>query len=199
MALPTGSDLLPSSGKVRSSIMNVTFTRTAERRYRVSVEGPGVVSSWMEPAPGYDARLPHDMAHFVVENELGIAGGIFGQLAAGGHARTFHPTDEQTSRKVVRRGKRISITNRDDATLSEKVVYLACRTWNSGRPAAHPFEVVSAEDIGRVCRTFDAVSTIWSGLAVGESMTLVWRGGAARTGRRRSRLASSHSRARRSG
>src|SRR6266403_263993 len=63
--------------------MNVIFTRTGERRYRVAVEGPGVVSSWMEPAPGFDARLPHDMAHFVVENELGITGGVFGQLAAG--------------------------------------------------------------------------------------------------------------------
>ncbi len=88
--------------------MQVTFTRTAERRYRVSVEGPGVVSSWMEPAPGYDARLPHDMAHFVVEDELGIGGGVFGQLAGGGHARALHPTAEQASRKVAKRGNRIA-------------------------------------------------------------------------------------------
>jgi hypothetical protein len=37
-------------------------------------------------------------------------------------------------------------------------------------------EGVSAEDIKRVCREFDAVSARWSKLAVGESMTLVWRG-----------------------
>jgi hypothetical protein len=91
--------------------MNVTFTRTAPHRYRVSVEGPGIESSWMEPAPGYHARLPHDMAHFVVENELGIAGGIFAQLAAGGHARTYHPTDEQAKRKIAKRGKRIRVDN----------------------------------------------------------------------------------------
>ena len=47
------------------NIMEVRFTKTAERRYRVSVEGPDVVSSYMDPAPGYDARLPHDMAHFM--------------------------------------------------------------------------------------------------------------------------------------
>ena len=165
--------------------MNVTFTRTAERRYRVSVEGPGVVSSWMEPAPGYDARLPHDMAHFVVENELGITGGIFGQLAGGGHARTFHPTDEQASRKVAKRGKRLAATNRGNAMLSEKVVFLACRTWNNDLSGVTPLEGVSAEDIRRVCREFDAVSAIWSELAVGESVTLVWRGSAARAVRRR--------------
>ena len=168
--------------------MKVTFTRTAERRYRVSVEGAGVVSSWMEPAPGYDTRLPHDMAHFVVENELGISGGVFGQLAGGGHARTFHPTAEQARRKVAKRGNRIAATNRDDAMLSEKVVYLACRKWNNAHSEVSPIEGVSAEDIRRVCREFDAVSAVWSKLAVGGSMTLVWRGsGRTRRGRPRRR------------
>src|SRR5687768_4258754 len=46
--------------------MEVTFTRTGERRYSVSVEGPGIVTAVMDPAPGYDPLLPHDMAHFVV-------------------------------------------------------------------------------------------------------------------------------------
>jgi hypothetical protein len=167
--------------------MNVTFTRTAKRRYRVSVEGPGIVSSWMEPAPGYDDRLPHDMAHFVVENELAITGGIFGQLAAGGHARTFHPTEEKVGRKVAKRGKRIAAANRDDAMLSEKVVYVAWQKWNNDRAEETQVEGVSPEDIKRVCREFDKVSAIWSKLAVGESMTLAWRGQPARSHRRRVR------------
>jgi hypothetical protein len=160
--------------------MKVTFTRTAERRYRVSVEGPGVSSSYMEPAPGYDARLPHDMAHFVVENELGIAGGIFGQLAAGGTARTFRPLDDQKKRKIARRGDRLASANRDDAILSEKLVYIACRTW--GRDLSNVSQVggVPAADIRRVCRQFDEVSAVWSRLAVGDSMTLDWHGDAGR-------------------
>jgi hypothetical protein len=167
------------------SNMNVTFTKTAERRYRVCVEGPGVISSWMEPAPGYDARLPHDMAHFVVENELGITGGVFGQLAGGGHARTFQPTDQRASQKLARRGRLLAATNRRDAMLSEKIVFLACQTWNNDLSGVTTLEGVSAQDIKRVCRQFDAVSAIWSELAVGESMTLVWRGRPARARRRR--------------
>lgn len=168
--------------------MKVTFTRTAERRYRVSVEGPGVVSSWMEPAPGYDGRLPHDMAHFVVENELGITGGVFGQLAVGGHSSTFHPTDNTIRRKLAKRGHRIAVTNRDDALLSETLVALACRMWtNQQTESKPPVKGVSVEDLHRVCRKFDAVSAIWSKLGVGEAMTLDWTGGAGRTGRRRHR------------
>ena len=165
--------------------MNVTFTRTANRRYRVSVEGPGIVSSWMEPAPGYDARLPHDMAHFVVENELGITGGVFGQLAAGGHAGTFHPIDEHSTRKVGKRGKRIANRNCADAMLSEKLVFLACRMWNHELSRVTSQDGVIIEDLRRVCDEFDAVSAIWSKLAVGESMTLVWRGRTVRSGIRR--------------
>jgi hypothetical protein len=105
--------------------MKVTFTRTAERRYRVFVEGPGVVPSWIEPAPGYDDRLPHHMVHFVVENELGIRGGVFGQLAAGGHARSFFRTAQPRERKVVKRGDRLAAANRDDTAFSERVAWLA--------------------------------------------------------------------------
>lgn len=166
--------------------MKVTFTRTAKRRYRVSVEGPGIVSSWMEPAPGYDERLPHDMAHFVVENELGISGGVFGQIAGGGHAGTFTATDEPRKKKVVKRGKRLAVANRRDANLSERIIWLAWSTWNNKFSGMPPIQGVSAEDIKRVCREFDAVSAVWSKLNVGESMTLVWRGQAARAEKRRS-------------
>jgi hypothetical protein len=166
--------------------MNVTFTRTAERRYRVSVEGAGIAPSFMEPAPGYDARLPHDMAHFVVENELGIRGGVFGQLADGGHANTFRPMGERPRTRAVKRGDRLATVNREDGARSEKVVALACRIWTTGGavPAAG-VDGVSSEDLTRVCRRFDDVSAQWLRLRVGESMTLVWHGDAGSPARRR--------------
>ena len=167
--------------------MKVTFTKTAQRRYRVSVEGPGVVSSFMEPAAGFDTRLPHDMAHFVVENELGINGGVFGQLAAGGTARTFRTTIEKGRRKVAKRGNRIAVANRNDALLSEKLVCVACQAWNNVLTDLTPVQGVPVADIRRVCREFDTVSAVWSKLATGESMTLLWRGGAGQTGRLGSR------------
>ncbi len=165
----------------KTTHMMVTFTRTAPRRYRVSVEGPGVVPSYMEPAPGYDSRLPHDMAHFVVEDQLGIAWGVFGQLAAGGHAGTFRPIGDLRKRRVARRGTRLANVHRDDAMLSEKLVGIACQIWRNGAPRVAPDAVpegVTADDMMRVCRAFDTVSAVWSQLGVGESMTLAWRGGA---------------------
>ena len=161
--------------------MEVRFTKTAERRYRVSVEGPDVVSSYMDPAPGYDARLPHDMAHFIVENELGIKGGVFGQLAAGG---SFTPTDLTKRRKIFRRRQRIAKANEKDALLSEQMVYVTCNLWQNKIAEAPSIAGFRAPDLKRVCREFDAASAVWSRLGVGESMTLVWHGGSGRTGRR---------------
>ena len=139
--------------------------------------------SYMEPAPGYDARMPHDMAHFIVENELGIKGGVFGQLAAGGTARTFIPMDLDKRRKLRRRGERIATTNQKDALLSERLVFVAGEVWHNKAEAAS-FKEVPTEDIARVVRQFETASAVWSKLSVGESMTLVWRGGSGRTGRR---------------
>ena len=154
--------------------MEITFTRTAPHRYRVSVEGRDVVPSYMEPAPGYDARLPHDMAHFIVENELGIKGGVFGQVAGGGTAGTFIPIEVDKQRKLRRRGKRIATKNHKDAALSERLVSTASQVWQN-KAEASSFEGFAAKDIARVVREFESASAVWSKLGVGESMTLVWR------------------------
>src|SRR5688572_14331387 len=110
--------------------MRVTFTRTAQRRYRVSIEGPDIEPLLMEPAPGYDDRLPHDAAHFIVEKALGIRGGIFGQLAARGTAGgTFRSEDPRDRRKAKKRGETMAKANRGDALFSEHAVYAAQSRW----------------------------------------------------------------------
>ena len=158
--------------------MQVTFTKAGERRYRVSVEGPGVVNSFMDPAPGYDELLPHDMAHFVVENALNLQGGVFGQLANGGHANTFRPVDVQKNNRAKRRGNKISAASKRDATLAERVIFVAQRTWMKGDMTDVPrVREISDRELDQICAEFEKVSAVWSRLAVGESMTLEWTAG----------------------
>lgn len=84
--------------------MEVTFTRTGQRRYKVSVNGPDVVASTLDPAPGFDALMPHDVAHFIVEKALGIEGGVFGQIALGGAFRpdAAEKTKDNAAKKQAR-------------------------------------------------------------------------------------------------
>lgn len=62
--------------------MRVVFERDETRRYWSQVHrDDGVVLL----LPGYDRkwRVPHDLAHFATERELGLTGGVFGSIAAG--------------------------------------------------------------------------------------------------------------------
>jgi hypothetical protein len=92
----------------------------------------------MDPAPGYDALLPHDIMHMAVEAGLGLKLGVFGQLAAGGLAGTFRiVTDEslgkrETSRlkrKAESRDKALLKRGTNDSAASERATYLCWYEW----------------------------------------------------------------------
>lgn len=71
--------------------MDVIFELLDPRRYGVEARRPGAPTMRMAPAPGFDRWMPHDLQHFLVEEQLGITDAIFGRLAAGGTAGTFAP------------------------------------------------------------------------------------------------------------
>ncbi|MGJ4944430.1 hypothetical protein ACQR1W_27955 [Bradyrhizobium sp. HKCCYLS1011] len=52
--------------------MSVSFIRTGERRYpvRATLDDGRVLE--MNPAPGFDPWMPHDLQHFIVEKCLGL-------------------------------------------------------------------------------------------------------------------------------
>jgi hypothetical protein len=120
--------------------MLVVFRRSGERRYSVEAQRPGLPDVVMNPAPGYDALMPHDLMHMIVEAQLGLTRGIFGQLAAGGTAGTFHlsTTSSEGSRETARaskrvatRGKKLLKVGRDDCVLSERATYICWQEWLS--------------------------------------------------------------------
>ena len=153
--------------------MIVTFKKTHERGYSVTVEGPGIGKVAMDPAPGYHPRLPHDAAHFIVEYELGIAGAVFGQLAGGGSANTFYSQDARKQRKTRKRGKKISKANKQDALFSEHAIYAAQSRWE--KHDIIPDTKIEPAVITRIIERFQAFAVEWSQLSVGESISLEWK------------------------
>ena len=183
----------------RRRSMAVTFMRTGERRYavRAAVEGGPVVE--MSPAPGYDPMVPHDLQHFIVERALGIEGGVFGQLAAGGTAGTFHVigTGGNSREGRKRAGKQAKLTfDRDDSARSERATYVCWHDWLSQsndptlRAKAREMEkavrsvlqdmlaneraLYSTARLSEIRAEFERLSALWSQLKVGESITEPW-------------------------
>jgi hypothetical protein len=125
--------------------MLVVFRRSGERRYSVEAQRPGLPDVVMPTAPGYDDRMPHDMMHMIVEAQLELTHAIFGQLAAGGTAGTFHLslTSSEGSRETARASKRVRVRGkkflkegRDHCVQSERATYLCWQAWLSRSSSA---------------------------------------------------------------
>lgn len=179
--------------------MILVFSRTGERTYAVEAQRPGFPQMLMSPAPGFDPLMPHDMMHLVVEAQLGLRHGIFGQLAAGGNAGTFHlpmksgksSRDVARARKrVANRGKRLLKNGRHECQQSERATFICLCEWRA-RSASHDRrmaqqakevrETVAARKLrlnqtklDEICKHLDELSSHWFRLRVGQSMAVRW-------------------------
>jgi len=180
--------------------MIVTFQRTGQRRYAVEAQRPGLPNLVMNPAPGYDSLIPHDMLHMVVEAQLGFTRGIFGQLASGGDAGTFHvPMNSgENSRKLGRvrkrvrgKGQKLLKEGRDESVRSERATYICWYEWlarssSSNQAMAQQakevrdtagdeeLEALNDRKLDEICEHLDDLSSHWSSLEVGQSIAVQW-------------------------
>lgn len=184
--------------------MDVRFERTGERRYGVFVHRAMYPSVEMNPAPSYDEDLPHDFVHFVVEEELGLTRGVFGQLAAGGDAGTFRIADEgsggrevsRARRKQQDRGRRLAEAGSKEAEFSERAAMICHYEWLKRFPTGERLaevrrleglvqkvrvgcsatESASLSDpvVERIARRLEDLSERWANVGVGQSITLQW-------------------------
>lgn len=182
--------------------MKVYFIRSGERRYGMRIERADAPVLVMDPAPGFDPDLPHDMVHFVVEAALGIGTGVFGQIAAGGDAGSFHveaggalsaKERQRAARKQIAKGAKLIKSQGREGELSELAAFLFDIAWRSGqRPdsAAQRAAIGEAERTRaslsvderaridaarpRVFEDFERLSKAWRALSVGDALTFEW-------------------------
>ncbi len=161
--------------------MQVSFEKTGARRYGVLVNRERASKLVMDPAPGYDDYLPHDLLHFVAEAEWKLNGAVFGQLAAGGDAGTFRPVDPSLVARAMRDRKRRA--GKPKGRRSEVLAHILEHAWNArhGReplPADWKEQLESARVLGerleRVVDRLDELAERWHSLRVGEQLTLEW-------------------------
>lgn len=141
----------------------------------------------MNPAPGYDDLVPHDMMHLVVESQLGLERGIFGQLAAGGGTFSVIPQPSKTVREAARqrrrlnhRGEKMMRDGRADCQRSEAAVYFCWQEWiarsnsNDTRKETPSLPNLSEDKLKQIFHHLDELSLYWSRLNIGDSMTVHW-------------------------
>ena len=145
----------------------------------------------MDPAPGYDDYIPHDLVHYVVEAELGLRNGVYGRAARG--AGTFTSTAERDvsprerarkQRKQQRRERALGARDASqaaDMAQSERLAALCDVAWRR-RHGQRPDPVRSAPvpgtedamDIDRVISRLDSVAPLWRALPIGGELVFEW-------------------------
>ena len=156
--------------------MKVTFTKVDDKRYQITLDrehGPALVP---RHGPGHDDLMPHDLAHFLVEEYYEIQLGVWGQLAAGGGG-IFTPAPEDNTLPVRRRAQRIGAVGRADMARSEElvVVTVAARERSIGRVRHRTGPVLTEPEAAALqgaVRRLDEVARRWHALERGDSMSL---------------------------
>lgn len=180
--------------------MRVTFRRFPghSSAYSVIERDDGVVYR-MKEFTRAGTRLPHDLRHFVVERELGIADGIWGGIAAGmvytsmDHVRGRRPPHAAQRSGELQRARQQQLMRAELlANLVEAIALLEAPSGDDIRrltrtklsavpvtePGADPADVAGApppEDLARAARALQREAARWARLRVGQELACEWR------------------------
>lgn len=120
--------------------MKVKICKTGERRYAVKILRKNLPDLEMNPAPGFDPLMPHDLLHMIVELELNLQNAIFGQVATGRNAGNFMTKPSESSntredsrfrRKEAKSRKKILKAGADEYLQSERATVICLYDWLS--------------------------------------------------------------------
>jgi hypothetical protein len=169
--------------------MNITFTRTGEHTYATQVLRDDGVTLEV-PNPDRTHSMPHDLAHYVVEQGLGLQRGFWGCVAAGAlfpgikvisGRQPPHAADRSHSiiREAGQHGTEAEVLVGILFGLMEEgldqngpaVRAALGNAWRSSKPSRGPLELEEAQ---RVCVALREAQQRWQALAVGQSMTVRW-------------------------
>ena len=178
--------------------MLLRLTRLDERRYETEITRSDGVTYHVKGV-GHMSAIPHDLAHFAIEQGLGIRGGFWGTVAQGGVFGSLTHRSGRRRPKAGERSDRILKANKGELTETEILVGLFNQAMEDGlgpesgelrdrlkryvwtAPGRQPRQFTD-EEIAAACDGWRRMLEMWRRLPVGGTLELVWpeRGHAAR-------------------
>lgn len=169
--------LFIQSGHLR---MATVVTRQDKVRISVPVYGP------LEP-------LPHDLAHYVIEQELGLQDGFWGSVAAGALFKGMKLLAGRQRPHAAERSRQVLATHRQGIGVSELLVDAGLRAVTGRRLEDAPLPIDSPlvrtrADLNRLVAqmrpALDQICARWQTIALGGTLQMVWSDPDLRTARR---------------
>ena len=169
--------------------MEIVMTRSAERMATTRVRrDDGATIELPSHVPFH--RLPHDLAHFVVESAMGLPCGFWGSIADGAIFWEMRVVPRRRAAGAAERSKKVMKRAGPQITEAEALVgtvvdiyqrrldrdwttvrALLAGTWRPARPSRG---LPTQAEIHRLCEALAKAETRWLDLAIGESLALNW-------------------------
>lgn len=169
-------------------LVQIIVTRVDGHRYSTIAVRDGVQLR----VPGYAFMwaLPHDLAHFVVEDTLSLDRGFWGSIASGAEFRGMESIAGQRKPHATQTAKRITKKNAECLGEAERLVACFERIVDDRldgvayraeaelkealAPVRHQSKAITPSEITKVCAAWRAMQSRWSELPVGEAIDVQW-------------------------
>jgi hypothetical protein len=166
--------------------MDVAFHREAGSAYHSLARRPdGVVVRLKGGSYNrLDPPLPHDIAHLVVEDELGLEHGVWGVIAAGGLFPQCAVVSGRRRPHAAERARSLVKESATELTRAEIVVGAVCRLAVAGRDPDDRLiarltgrwrpDALTPAVVARLRARLQDAAERWRGVPVGGELVLVW-------------------------
>ena len=170
--------------------MILRLTRLDERRYETEITRSDGVT-YRVKGVGHMGAIPHDLAHFAIEQGLGIRGGFWGSVAQGAVFGSLTHVSGRRRPKAAARSEQILRENRGELTETEILVGLFNQALEEGlgpesaelrarlrrfvwtAPGRRPRQFTD-DEIAAACGGWRRLLHAWQALPIGETMDLAW-------------------------
>lgn len=169
--------------------MQITFTRGEDCTYTsTALRDDGVVL--LVPGSDRKAALPHDIAHYFVEQGLGLKRGFWGRVADGAIYGGMEVLSGRKSPHAVKRSRSVIRDREQQGTGAEVLVdaflkvthdglendeaaarVILNREWVPDKPERGS---PNAEEVRHICIALREAEQQWQALEPGQSMTVLW-------------------------
>lgn len=170
--------------------MLLRLTRLDERRYETVITRSDGVTYHVKGV-GHMAAIPHDLAHFAIEQALQIEQGFWGSVADGAVFGSLTHVSGRRKPHATERSRQVLKANKDILTETEILVGLFNQALEEGlgaespelrerlrryiwTPPGHQPRQFTDAEVAAVCAGWREMLELWRHLAVGGSVELHW-------------------------
>jgi hypothetical protein len=170
--------------------MTVVFTKINWHKYSsIATRDDGV--SVAIPGFGSSKPLPHDVVHFITEDELGVDYGFWGCVAAGAiykgmvvvAGKLRHDSKRKSEEIIKGNGQKISeaeilagiiliILNEGIQNEWSKIQFVQKSAWRAASPSR---PLMTHGEVKRICARLEGLCERWQALPNGRTLELTWK------------------------